>query len=192
MVDARSHLNFCIEMYKVQHETGRHLLHEHPTLATSWEEQGMIVLANPEGVIRIRAHMCRFGMTQQTFEGPTFVEKSTMILTSSQRLARRLNRECIGDHQHIAPDGKNRTVQAQMHPEELCRVVRRRINEQNVMNLRHMFQISTVDHVDMDEEDGTTQRSEEFHESEPWEEAWDDVSGKALTPESYVRQDRGK
>lgn len=73
--DARVHLNFCIEVYKAQHKAGRYFLHEHPLAATSWQEPGIMVLENSEGVIRTKVHMCRFGMTQHTNEGYKFVKK---------------------------------------------------------------------------------------------------------------------
>ncbi len=35
---ARMHLNFVCSLYEEQVRAGRHFIHEHPTMATSWEE----------------------------------------------------------------------------------------------------------------------------------------------------------
>ena len=37
--DARGHLEFAAKVYKLQAQGGRHVLHEHPEIAPSWQEK---------------------------------------------------------------------------------------------------------------------------------------------------------
>ena len=62
LVEARIHLNFCAELYRMQIEGGRYYLHEHPTSASSWNEKCMQdILKHPENIVT-RVHMCAYGM----------------------------------------------------------------------------------------------------------------------------------
>ena len=58
------HLEFAIELYKMQINNGLHFLPEHPDRATSWLHWGIQRLLDRDDVIRVRGDMCRFGMTQ--------------------------------------------------------------------------------------------------------------------------------
>ena len=46
LIEARIHLDFCAELYKMQIEGGRHYLHEHPMSASSWNENVLRKLLN--------------------------------------------------------------------------------------------------------------------------------------------------
>ena len=38
----RRHLQFCLELYQLQIDQGRYVLHEHPAFASSWDEDFMV------------------------------------------------------------------------------------------------------------------------------------------------------
>ena len=38
-LEAIKHLHFVVSLYKLQLESGRHFLHEHPAGATSWTDE---------------------------------------------------------------------------------------------------------------------------------------------------------
>ena len=118
------------EMYRIQHENGRYLPNEHPFSATSWKESGVVNLAGMRGTMKTKAHMCRFHMTQGTDTGRPFIKKPSGFPTSSPMLVEQLNRVCKGNHEHIALEGKPRTVQAQIYPPELCRAICKGIRNQ--------------------------------------------------------------
>ena len=67
--EVRVNLEFCLKVRKKQHMAGRHFLHQRPLLAISWSEPGVIALVGIKGVINMKAHMCRHGITQWTPEG---------------------------------------------------------------------------------------------------------------------------
>lgn len=95
---ARQHLDFCIQIYTMQHEGGRYLLHGHPPIATSLGERGVRNLVGINGVT---------GMTPAIPEGPKFVKKPTGNLTNPQCIAEALINTCRGDHEHVAFEGEN-------------------------------------------------------------------------------------
>ena len=43
---ARMHLEFCMNIYRMQMQSGRYFIHEHPKGATSWQEIAVQKLAN--------------------------------------------------------------------------------------------------------------------------------------------------
>ena len=46
------HLNFCIDLYREQHENGRYFVHEHPASATSWQTDRMEALCRVPGIVK--------------------------------------------------------------------------------------------------------------------------------------------
>ena len=64
------HSNVCTKFHAIRHKSERHIFHEDPQSASSWEELGMMVLAGVEGVIRTKAHICRHGVTQISDDVP--------------------------------------------------------------------------------------------------------------------------
>jgi len=71
MVEARVHLRFCIELYKLQLRGGRHFLHEHPSSARSWQEREMKELRDDPRVGEVIGHMCQYGMAMKDKAGTT-------------------------------------------------------------------------------------------------------------------------
>ena len=56
--EAITHLEFSTTMHKNQHYAGRLFLHEHPTQASSWEEECMQELISLPGVSYVDMHQC--------------------------------------------------------------------------------------------------------------------------------------
>merc|ERR1739836_76878 len=59
---ARVHLEFCVKLYRIQTQSGRYFLHEHPNSATSWHEELMRKLCETHGVITTKADQCAYGL----------------------------------------------------------------------------------------------------------------------------------
>ncbi len=59
---ARMHLNFVCSLYEEQVRAGRHFIHEHPAMATSWEEPAVKRVMKLPGVRVSRVDACQYGM----------------------------------------------------------------------------------------------------------------------------------
>ena len=159
---ARVHLNFCVKMYQIQHDAGRYFLHEHPTSATSWKEPGVMRLANMRGVMKTKAHMCRFGMTQSDKNGKALVLKPASFLTNSVCLANALNLTCTGEHRHIRLEGQRVKV-AQVYPEELCRATCKGIRAQKDVDSAGLcFVMDSSSHHSKEDRQRPSASAEEF------------------------------
>ena len=98
LIRARVHLEFVCSLYAEQVEGGRLFLHEHPTSATSWQEDCMQELMKHPGVERINADQCQFGAEVQSgkFQGQP-VKKPTGFLSNGSRILQALTKRCEGE-----------------------------------------------------------------------------------------------
>jgi hypothetical protein len=117
----RRHLEFSLELYRLQHENGLYFLHEHPFNAASWEHEGVKELLTLPDVVKIKSHMCAFGMRDEDHAGGGLVKKSTGFMTNAIKIADILSKDCSGDHRHVVLIGGGRARRAQVYPDELCR-----------------------------------------------------------------------
>ena len=62
MKEAKEHLMFCLELYKIQIDGGRYFLHEHPAQASSWSLPAMIQFIADHHVDTVVCDMCQVGM----------------------------------------------------------------------------------------------------------------------------------
>ena len=94
MDEARGHMQFCIELYRMQLSAGRYFIHEHPEGASSWHMRETIELLMEQDVGIATFDMCQFGMkaTKDGKEHP--VQKSTRVASNSREVLKRLNRRC--------------------------------------------------------------------------------------------------
>ena len=77
MKEGRTHLKFCMMLYKIQIENGMYFLHEHPYSATSWKEPAVQEVLGIPGVKMVRGDMCAFRIWQDTVEGRKLQNKAT-------------------------------------------------------------------------------------------------------------------
>ena len=95
IIQAKLHLEFCIELYEYQVKRGLHFLHEHPASATSWADDRVQELIQKLGIEPVIGHMCQYGMVHVDKSGKEWpVLKPTRWLSSSPALLRRLGRKC--------------------------------------------------------------------------------------------------
>ena len=102
--EGKTHLQFCMTLYKIQIENGMYFLHEHPYSASSWKEPCVEEVMSISGVRVIRGDMCAFGMWQDSDnsdEGKELVMKPTGFMTNAEGIARELDEKCDGYHQHV-------------------------------------------------------------------------------------------
>ena len=109
LVEARIHLAFCAELYKMQIDANRYYLHEHPTSASSWKEASIQTIINHPNNFATRIHMCAYNMKIPDEQGNEYVYKPTQFLSNSPLIAARLERKCDKTHKHAQLQGK-RTI----------------------------------------------------------------------------------
>ena len=65
MQQAKRHVKFCTDVYEYQRRKGKHFLHEHPWLATSWDLDCIKKLMSYADVRKVLTNMCQFGVTSR-------------------------------------------------------------------------------------------------------------------------------
>ena len=169
--EGKRHVEFCMMLYKIQHDNGMYFLHEHPYSATSWKLPIVQDLMKLDGVQVVKGDMCAFGMWQERDGERQLVMKPTGFMTNAQELAKELSETCSGDHSHIKLLN-GRAKRAEVYPDELCyRIVRGLVGQ---MKRDGRIQAGGIGAV-MAEEEST---------------AWDDTTGEELDAEK-VREARG-
>ena len=168
------HLEFCAELYKVQHDNGLYFLHEHPFGASSWNnEKIQKLLALPE-VRKVKSHMCAFGMIGEDNHGKALVKKPAGFMTNACKLADTLEKDCSGDHRHVVLIGGGRAKRAQVYPNELCRLRDQMIHDGR-LGEGMIGAVDKIDEVNIDQE---IYQGVEFY---------DDVSGKQLPKDETIK-----
>jgi hypothetical protein len=97
----KAHIRFCLEIYAMQRSARRHFIHEHPERSKAWDmpEVKQFVL-RPE-VDAVTIHMCAFGMAAVDEIGEAPVQKATRIMSSSEEVLKRIDRQCPGCARHV-------------------------------------------------------------------------------------------
>ena len=183
--NAKKHMEFTIEMYRLQLSLGGHVLHEHPTTATSWKLKCVRDFMKEEGIYVVVADQCMFGLETRGEGKGTKVkaQKSTKFMTSSPEIARILDKRCDKSHWH-QPLVSGRAVKAGEYPKGLCQAICRGLVKQIELDnksMRMLLNLMATDivHGDMPQE--------EDEHVEATDTAWDDVSGKELDPQEVRR-----
>ena len=96
---ARAHLQFTMDLYKMQIEGRRYFLHEHPAYVSSWDEDGARRIMGMKGAETVFVHQTQFKRqaerTGNSLKKPTkYVPNAKRILEELERLypRRRLGR----------------------------------------------------------------------------------------------------
>ena len=94
----RLHLALFRRLYRKQMDSGRYFLHEHPALATSWQERCVREVLALKGVGRVTADQCQFGQENQHGEP---LRKPTGFMSNAPKLLRT-----------VAPGGKGEDTES--------------------------------------------------------------------------------
>ena len=73
------HLNFVVELYRLQMSGGRYFLHEHPAYAQSWAVKSIEELMKESSVDHVVADQCQYG--QATHKGEP-LKKPTRFMSN--------------------------------------------------------------------------------------------------------------
>ena len=71
----------------------------------------------------VQGDMCEFGMTIRDGDMDHPVRKRTKVMANTPSIVAHLGRHCRQDHTHMPFEGGNRTRQADVYLEELCRSI---------------------------------------------------------------------
>ena len=121
--EATVHIDWCVELYRMQAEQGGYFLHEHPSGATSWKLRSIKDLMFEKNVEVVEADMCMFGMTTNVKGKEMAAKKPTKFMSNSPEIVRELARKCRGEHEHGWLVGGARTKKAAIYPKGLCDAV---------------------------------------------------------------------
>ena len=125
------HLAFVAELYQLQMDEGRYLLHESPAGAKSWERAPIAKIAGDPRVERVVGDQCQYG--QQSFKGAP-VRKPTGWMSNSPEILEKPERKCKGVQgncsrqqggRHESASGRVARVarEAAIYPFKLCRSI---------------------------------------------------------------------
>ena len=90
---ARRHMPFVCELYQMQFENGRLLLHEHPAQADSWSEPCVEKLLRRAKVAIVEMDQCQLGQSNP-HGGP--VKKPTRWMSNCEEILEELDQRCTG------------------------------------------------------------------------------------------------
>ena len=130
---AEEHVKFCTQLYRLQMSRGRYFVHEHPDGATSWELTMIGNLAKEQGVIRVKADQCMYGLETEVKGETRPVRKRTGFLTNSVCVADELSRRCDGSHLYFTLM-EGRAAKAEEYPPDLCKAICRGIRKQQSLD----------------------------------------------------------
>ena len=113
------HVNVSAEVAMWQYKRGKLFLFEHPHTSKAWKEEVMCELRRLMGVQVCIIDMCAYGMRVR---GKELNKKTTMWLTNSDHIAKRLQRRCSGDHIHEPLTGGGAALAA-VYPPLVCKAL---------------------------------------------------------------------
>jgi len=106
--NADMHMEFMMEVYKMQLDEGRYILHEHPLTAESWKLDSVKEILERSDMMTTVADQCEYGLQSKDRWGTAPAKKPTRFMTNSVMIAGELNTRCQNEnrgdgerHRHI-------------------------------------------------------------------------------------------
>ena len=179
------HIEFCLEVARMQHDAGRLFLFEQPWSAMSWKLPCVMEALNTKGYFVGKGDQCPFGAQSLVDlsdpESIGAILKETGWLTNSQIVLEAVTRRCQNRvlpkdspqrHTHVQLlDG--RAKYAEHYPERLVnailKAVREELRDRSLMSING-DSFASLPHVD------------EEAKQVPPAEYWDEISGTQLDP----------
>ena len=121
--EGRKHLSFVTSPYRDQLRRGKHVLHEHPQSAYSWQEAGIKSLAQDPQVHLVTGDQCMYGFVTPTGDiNVAPARKATTFMNSSRQMADLLGTRCDKSHIHQPLVG-GRCADAAFYPKKLIQTI---------------------------------------------------------------------
>jgi hypothetical protein len=120
--EGREFVKFSMTIARAQIAGGRCFVYEHPSHASSWQQQSVTSVSKLKGVRIVQFDQCRFGAV--TLVNKTPIRKPTKFMTNSSAVAEAFDGKlCRADHEHQRLDGQeggvSRTTAAAAYPQAL-------------------------------------------------------------------------
>ena len=96
------HIDFCIEIMKMQMAARRYFIFEHPSSASSWELPRMMRLLKRQGICEVESDQCQYGQMGGIYHSKK--EPDTYPTALNFCITYRINATAI---QNIAQTGRN-------------------------------------------------------------------------------------
>ena len=170
-VKAMVHLQFVCELYRVQMDSGRYFLHEHPVGASSWKEACIDDLLSDPRVERVTGDQCQYG--QQAYDGSP-VKKPTGWMSNGEKILESLSRRCRGrggqcsrtaGGAHKMCAGGRVTRDAAIYPMRLCKAILQGCRRQLQEDDRLTIGVVGIQALDVEESENKLQRRvEKWHD----------------------------
>jgi hypothetical protein len=141
------HMNFVVELYRLQMSGGRYFLHEHPAYAQSWAVPSVEELMDDETVGHVIGDQCQYGQATEAGEP---LEKPTRFMSNSSEVLKELGKRCAGRSgqcstregaTHGATSGRD-ARRAARYPFALCRAILRgtgrQLRKDGKLSLQHV------------------------------------------------------
>ena len=155
--DANVHILFTLRLARLQVESGRDFLFEHPQTAASWrlpevqesqaECEAFERFSERYRVLEAVAHQCAYGLTARGDDGKECsVSKPMSFLTNAVEVRQELSKTCQGCSNHVRLEG-SRAGPAAKYPKALCRAVCRGIMAQMKADAADLMAIDCVDDI---------------------------------------------
>ena len=96
------HIDFCLEVMRLQQRRGRYFLFEHPAYADSWQLPQMKEFVDSPGVATIVGDMCMYGLVTPNSDRTGFLpaKKPTQFMSNSWYVLKELGIRCDKSHEH--------------------------------------------------------------------------------------------
>ena len=89
-------MNFVCSLYEEQVREGRYFIHEHPAMATSWEEPAVKRVLKLPNVQVTRVDACQYGMTGEHGRETLPINKPTRWMSNMRGVTEALHKTCSG------------------------------------------------------------------------------------------------
>ena len=145
----RRHLEFCMKLYELQWREGRYFLHEHPQVASSWNETCVKRLLSKVCVQRVIGDQCMYGLKTRDKSRVGLARQSIGFMINPPCVAKALSRRCPNTrnhqvHEHIRLES-GRPKAAQVYPPELCRAICQGLGEQMEVDRQGQFLLAGLE-----------------------------------------------
>ena len=168
----KEHIRRAARAYRRQLDAGNHFLHEHPQKAASWQMEEIRELEQDPRVHKVVGDMCVWKLAPRHGVKGEYIKKRTCWLTSSEELAKTLEKKCSGKHRHVELIGGGRTAAAAKYPPKLVEAILKAVQRQLVADddqyVQHSFAAGPV-------------AEQSFPADASWFEGedhfWDDING---------------
>ena len=194
MKNARSHIKFCIELYRIQMSSGRFFMHEHPHSASSWQLPEIMEMLCHRDVDSVTCDMCAYGMVSEDEHGVAPAQKRTRLMSNSPEVIKRVGRQCAnkdgngGAHRHVQLLS-GRAKKCQVYPGAFCQAVCEGVAAEKKLRALGMMAQPLMTISEMQEVTDCTE--EEAPDKALHEEdgviAFDDQSGAPLIPDEVAK-----